>query len=73
MGGAKMELSARNQLEGRVLSVKLGNVMAEVTIKLKGGEEVVSVITRGSAEALGLKEGVSVKVVIKATSVMVSK
>jgi molybdopterin-binding protein len=73
MGGAKMELSARNQLGGKVLSLKLGNVMAEVVIKLKGGEEVVSVITRQSAEALGLKEGADVKVVIKATSVMVSK
>jgi molybdopterin-binding protein len=68
-----MELSARNQLEGRVLRVKLGNVMAEVVITLKGGEEVVSVITRGSAEALDLKEGAAVKVIIKATSVMVAK
>jgi molybdopterin-binding protein len=68
-----MELSARNQLEGRVLRVKLGNVMAEVVITLKGGEEVVSVITRASAEALDLKEGAAVKVIIKATSVMVAK
>jgi molybdopterin-binding protein len=68
-----MGLSARNQLAGKVASVKLGNVMAEVAVKLGGGEEIVSIITRGSAEALGLKEGDSVKVVIKATSVMVSK
>jgi len=47
--------------------------MAEVAIKLKGGEEVVSVITRGSAEALDLKEGAGVKVIIKATSVMVAQ
>ena len=60
-------------MEGRVLRIKLGNVMAEVAIKLKGGEEVVSVITRGSAEALDLKEGAGVKVIIKATSVMVAQ
>jgi molybdopterin-binding protein len=46
--------------------------MAEAAIKLKGGEEVVSVITRGSAEALTLKEGASVRVITKATSVMVA-
>jgi len=60
-------------LEGKALSVKLGNVMAELVIKLKGGEEVVSVITRGSADAPGLTEGASVKVIIKSTSVMVAK
>jgi len=68
-----MDLSARNQLEGTVASIKLGNVMAEVAVKLRGGEEVISVITRASAEALGLREGDGVRVVIKATSVMVAK
>jgi len=69
-GGAEM---ARNQLEGTIAAVKLGNVMAEVTVKLRGGEQVVSVITRASEEGLGLKEGDTVRVVIKATSVMVAK
>jgi molybdopterin-binding protein len=73
MGGAEMDLSARNQLEGTIAGVKLGNVMAEVVVKLRGGEEVVSVITRASVEGLGLKAGDSVRVVIKATSVMVAK
>jgi molybdopterin-binding protein len=68
-----MDLSARNQLEGTITSIKLGNVMAEVAVKLRGGEQVVSVITRASVEGLGLKEGDTVRVVIKATSVMVAK
>lgn len=65
-------ISARNQLTGKVKSIKLGNVMAEVVIEVAGGE-IVSAITRGSAEAMGLKEGDTVRAVIKATEVMVAK
>lgn len=65
-------LSARNQFEGTVKSVKFGNVMAEVVIQV-GPFEIVSAITRGSAEAMGLKAGDRVKAVIKSTEVMVDK
>jgi molybdopterin-binding protein len=65
-------LSARNQLPAVVKSVKLGNVMAEVILDVSG-VEVVAVITRGSAENLGLQAGDRVKAVIKATEVMVDK
>ncbi len=65
-------LSARNQLKGTVKSVKLGAVMAEVVIQV-GEFEVVSAITRGSAEAMGLKEGDQVQAIIKATEVLVAK
>ncbi|MER3484140.1 MAG: molybdenum-pterin-binding protein [Meiothermus sp.] len=67
-----MELSARNQLPGKVKSVKLGEVMAEVIVDV-AGHEVVSAITRGSAEGLGLQEGMTVLVVIKSTEVMIAK
>jgi molybdopterin-binding protein len=65
-------LSARNQLPAVVKSVKLGDVMAEVILTV-GSVELVAVITRGSAEALGLKPGDSVKAVIKSTEVMIDK
>lgn len=65
-------ISARNQFKGKVKSLKLGTVMAEVVIQV-GDIEVVSAITRGSAEALGLKEGDEVRTIIKATEVMVAK
>jgi molybdopterin-binding protein len=65
-------LSARNQLAGVIKSVKLGGVMAEVVIQV-GPFELVSVITRSSAEAMGLKVGDQVKAVIKSTEVMVDK
>ena len=66
-----MALSARNQLQGTVRSVKLGTVMAEVVVDV-GGNEIVSAITRGSAERLGLAEGSAVTVVIKATEVLLA-
>ncbi len=68
-----MELSARNQLSGTVTSVKLGGVMAEVTVQIGGGQELVSVITRGSAEKLNLQAGDQITVIIKSTEVMLGK
>jgi len=67
-----MELSARNQLPGTIKSIKLGGVMAEVVVDVNG-LEIVAAITRTSAESMGLKEGASVKAVMKATEVMVAK
>lgn len=68
-----MELSARNQLRATVKSVKLGSIMAEVVVALPDGQQIVSAITRGSAEALHLKEGDSVAAIIKSTEVMLGK
>ncbi|MCB0042695.1 MAG: TOBE domain-containing protein [Caldilinea sp.] len=65
-----MKLSARNQLPGTVKSVKLGAVMAEVVVKLDGGEELTSAITVNSVQNLGIAEGSRVYVVVKATEVM---
>jgi molybdopterin-binding protein len=65
-------LSARNQFKGTVKSVKLGNVMAEVVVSA-GGLEIVSAITRASAEHLGLKAGDTVTAIIKSTEVIIDK
>jgi molybdopterin-binding protein len=65
-------LSARNQLPGKIKSVKLGTVMAEIVVSA-GGLEIVAAITRGSAESLGLKVGDTVKAVVNATEVMIDK
>ena len=67
-----MKLSARNVLKGTVKSVVPGAVNTEVVIELPGGAEVVSIITKASADGLGLKPGKEAYVVIKATSVMVA-
>ncbi len=68
-----MELSARNQLSGTVKAVQAGRVMAEITVELDGGQEIVSVITRTSAERLQLKVGDQVTAIIKSTEVMLGK
>jgi molybdopterin-binding protein len=65
-------LSARNQLPATVKSVKLGNIMAEVLMTV-GDVEIVAAITRGSAEALGLKAGDTVTAIIKSTEVIIDK
>jgi molybdopterin-binding protein len=67
-----MALSARNQLPGIVQEVKLGGIMAQVIVKV-GDYLVESVITRSSAEELGLKKGDTVRVVVKSTEVMIQK
>jgi molybdate transport system regulatory protein len=67
-----MKLSTRNQLAGTVTEVKLGGIMAEVTVDL-GGQPIVAAITRGSAEELELAAGDEVTVLVKATEVMLGK
>jgi molybdopterin-binding protein len=62
-----VRFSARNQLNGTVKSVKLGEVMAEVIVELPDGQQIVSAITRTSAESLNLKAGDSVLAIIKST------
>ena len=65
-----MKISARNQLSGTVESVNTDPVMAEVIVKLKGGERIVSAITTQSAKRLNLAPGKSVVVFVKSTEVM---
>jgi molybdopterin-binding protein len=67
-----MPLSARNHLKGEITEILLGTVTALITLKV-GNNVVESVITKSSAEELGLKKGDQVTAVIKATEVMIQK
>ncbi len=67
-----MKLSARNVLKGRVLAVTPGAVNVEVVIEIAPGVQVVSIITKSSAESLGLAVGKEAYAVVKASSVMVA-
>ena len=67
-----MAISARNQLEGKVQEVILGDIMAHVVVKV-GKNQIESVITRRSAEQLKLRKGDRITVVIKSTEVMLQK
>jgi molybdopterin-binding protein len=64
-----MQLSTRNQLDGTVISITRGEAMAVVRVRLTGGDEITSSITRDAVDDLELTEGSVVKVLIKATEV----
>jgi molybdopterin-binding protein len=66
-----MQISARNVLKGKVKKVTPGAVNSEIIIEVAGGVEMVSIITKSSAEKLGLKPGRDVYAIVKASSVMI--
>ena len=71
-----MELSARNQLKGKVTAVDKGAVMANIKIEVTEPNTITAVITKESAEKLGLSEGddvTDVTAIIKSTEVIIGK
>ena len=67
-----MEISARNTLKGTIKSIVSGAVNSEIILEVAPGVEVVSIITKSSAERLGLSEGKTAYAVIKASDVMIA-
>jgi molybdopterin-binding protein len=67
-----MEISARNSLKGTVKKVVQGAVNTEITLEVTPGLEVVSTITKSSAERLSLSEGKTAYAVVKASDVMIA-
>lgn len=67
-----LRTSARNRLPGTITSVKRGDIMAQVDIRV-GDNHIVSLISREAADELGLKDGDQVVAIVKATEVMVAK
>lgn len=67
-----LALSARNRLRGRIVSLRVDGLMAEVVLKI-GDQELVSMITRASVERMGLAVGEDVLAVVKSTEVMIGK
>ena len=66
-----MKLSARNVLKGTITKLVHGAVNTEVVIKLAGGDEVVAIVTKESAQNLALAQGKVAYAVIKANQVIV--
>ncbi len=65
------DISARNVFKGKVKKIISGAVNSEVSIEIGKGIEIVSIITKGSVERLGLKEGKEAYAIIKASSVLI--
>lgn len=72
-GADGQTLSARNRLQGVVREVQVDGLLAQVEIDVSRGARLVAVITRESAESLGLVPGMPAAAVVKATSVMVER
>ncbi|WP_138496992.1 molybdopterin-binding protein [Nostoc sp. PA-18-2419] len=67
-----MEISARNSLKGTVKQIVHGSVNTEVTLEIAPGVELVSIITKSSAEKLELAEGKQAYAVIKSSDVIIA-
>ncbi len=67
-----MKISARNVLSGKVVKVTQGVVNSEVVLELKGGAQIVAIISCESAQQLKLKKGKKAYAVIKASNVMIA-
>jgi molybdopterin-binding protein len=68
----RMTLSARNRLEGKIVELQLGGVMAHVVVRV-GDNLIESVITKRSADEMRLQVGDTVSAIIKSTEVMLEK
>ncbi|HUH83176.1 MAG TPA: TOBE domain-containing protein [Stellaceae bacterium] len=66
-------MSARNHFAGTVNDVKRGQVMAQITVDIGGGNKIMSAIFTDSADDLGPKKGDKVTPVIKSTDVIIFK
>ncbi|HVN62067.1 MAG TPA: helix-turn-helix transcriptional regulator [Gaiellaceae bacterium] len=73
LGRERHGLSARNRFRGVVREVKVEGLLAQVELDVTEPSRLVAVITRESAEELGLKPGMSAAAVVKATSVMIDR
>ena len=67
-----MKISARNVLAGTVKRIEDGAVNSEVLLELPGGVELVSIVTKASVVRLGIKVGMTMSAVIKASDVMLA-
>jgi molybdopterin-binding protein len=68
-----MKYGARNQVTGKVTEIKKGTMMCQVKLEIPAGSTMASVMTIDSLDDLGIKEGDSVKVVVKAVNVLLVK
>jgi molybdate transport system regulatory protein len=66
-----LKTSARNQFKGTVKTATPGAVNAEVVVELPGGQQVVAIVTNESCSGLGLKAGLAVTALVKASHVVI--
>ena len=67
-----MKISARNVLEGKVVSVEKGQTTAHVRIDIGNGKVITASVTNQAVDDLGLQSGQQAYAVVKASSVMIA-
>ncbi len=72
LGAGTMRTSARNALVGTVSACREGAVNAEVELALAGGKTLVATVTNESVRTLGIREGVTLTALIKASHVILA-
>ena len=72
IGRLAIQISARNQIQAEVVSVMCGDVNAKIHLKLKSGQELISIITKDAVENLHIAEKQTVIAIFKSTSVLLS-
>lgn len=68
--GMAMRTSARNQFACTISGLREGDIDYEVYLRMEGGTQLVAIITRESAEQLGLVIGTEVFALVKASAVL---
>jgi molybdate transport system regulatory protein len=68
-----MKTSARNTLAGTITKITKGAVNSEVLLAAAGGDEITAIITNGSVDAMGLKEGMKAYALVKASWIILGK
>jgi len=68
-----MKVGARNQVSAKVTQIKKGTIMGQVSLEIPEKSRMTSVMTLDSLDDLGLKEGDTVKVIVKAINVLLVK
>ncbi len=68
-----MKYGARNQLQGKITKIRKGGLMCQVTVQIPAGSVMNSVFTLESLEDLGVREGDTVNVIVKAVNVLLVK
>ncbi len=67
------KVSGRNQIVGRVVSVRIEGLLAQVVLSLPGGGEITSIITADAAREMSLKKGDEAAALVKSTDIMIER
>ncbi len=68
-----MKISTRNIIKGKVTAINEGMIMAKVKADIGGGQVMTAIVTDEALKELSIKVGDEIKMLIKATSVMLGK